>query len=135
MPNPSRSVSPKSSTTDKTDYRFKILYAIGMIMVVAGHYTEGGGINILANWFPYYGFHLGLFLFASGYFYKEKSEQHVGQYILKKATHLLVPLFLWNCFLCCLRQFSITFRVHSRYSCNYRKTYHSRSHKRASISF
>ena len=72
MPNPSRSVSPKSSTTDKTDYRFKILYAIGMIMVVAGHYTEGGGINILANWFPYYGFHLGLFLFASGYFYKEK---------------------------------------------------------------
>ena len=98
MPNPNRSVSPKSSTNDKTDYRFKILYAIGMIMVVAGHCTEGGGINILANWFPYYGFHLGLFLFASGYFYKEKSEQHIGQYILKKTTHLLVPLFLWNCF-------------------------------------
>ena len=61
-------VKPKA-----TDYRFKILYCIGMIMIVAGH-CDGGGINLLSDWFPYYGFHLGLFLFASGYFYKTKYE-------------------------------------------------------------
>ena len=94
---PNRSVNLKSSTNHKIDYRFKILYAIGMVMIVAGH-CNGGGINILADWFPYYSFHLGLFLFASGYFYKEQNEQHVGQFILKKIKHLIIPLFLWNCF-------------------------------------
>ena len=37
------------------DYRFKILYAVGILMVLCGH-CEGGGISLsLADWFPYAG--------------------------------------------------------------------------------
>lgn len=70
------------------DYRFKILYAIGIIFVVIGH-CGGGGINILSDWFPPYAFHLQLFAFASGYFYKSSSEEYIGKYILKKLKHYL----------------------------------------------
>ncbi|MBQ9684121.1 hypothetical protein IJV57_01430 [Candidatus Saccharibacteria bacterium] len=59
---PNHSVNPKSSTDHKIDYRFKVLYAIGMIMIVAGH-CNGGGINILADWFPYYGQSFSRFLY------------------------------------------------------------------------
>ena len=79
------------------DFRFKLLYCIGMIMIVAGH-CDGGGINLLSDWFPYYGFHLGLFLFASGYFYKSKYENHICSYIWKKIKSLIIPLLLWNVF-------------------------------------
>lgn len=34
------------------DYRFKILYAVGMIMVICGH-TRGGGISLFSEWFPW----------------------------------------------------------------------------------
>ncbi|MGO5290970.1 hypothetical protein ACTQ1N_02140 [Porcincola sp. LCP21S3_C12] len=77
------------------DYRFKILYAVAMIMVCCGH-TNGGGISILSDWFPYGGVHLSIFVFASGYFYKNSSERHIGKYILKKVKTLLVPLYVYN---------------------------------------
>ena len=77
------------------DYRFKILYAVGIIMVVCGH-TQGGGITILSDWFPYEGIHLALFMFCSGYFYKSKVEGNIRQYVLKKVKTLLVPLYLYN---------------------------------------
>ena len=54
----------------KIDYRFKILYAVAILMVVAGH-CDGGGISLdFAQWFPYEGIHLALFTFCSGYFFK-----------------------------------------------------------------
>ena len=53
----------------KIDYRFKILYAVAILMVVAGH-CDGGGISLdFAQWFPYEGIHLALFTFCSGYFF------------------------------------------------------------------
>lgn len=83
-------------TSDKKiDYRFKILYAVAIIMVCCGH-TAGGGISIISDWFPYGGMHLALFVFASGYFYKYSSEEHVGKYIVKKIKTLLVPLYIYN---------------------------------------
>lgn len=66
----------------QTDYRFKILYAMGMVMVVCGH--TYGGISIISDWLPYGGMHLALFVFGSGYFYKSKSEESVMKYIMKK---------------------------------------------------
>ena len=55
----------------KIDYRFKILYAVAILMVVAGH-CDGGGISLdFAQWFPYEGIHLALFTFCSGYFFKD----------------------------------------------------------------
>lgn len=79
------------------DYRFKILYALGIIFVVAGH-CKYGGVSLLYEWFPPYAFHLGLFVFASGYFYKSSVENEIGKYIIKKVKTLIIPLYLWNLF-------------------------------------
>ena len=74
----------------KTDYRFKLLYAIGIIIIVAGH-LEHQGFSLAFELFPPYAFHLGLFVFASGYLYKESSCDTPGKYILKKAGEGIVP--------------------------------------------
>lgn len=85
------------SSAKKVDYRFKLLYAFGMIFVVAGH-CFNGGVSLLYEWFPPYMFHLGLFAFASGYFYKDCSEEKPLKYIWKKTKNLLIPLYCWNIF-------------------------------------
>ena len=84
--------SPKS-----IDYRFKILYALGIIFIVSGH-CNNGGISAFYEWFPPYSFHLGLFVFSSGYFYNPDSEDGLWKYVLKKVKKILVPLYLWNLF-------------------------------------
>ena len=47
---------------------FGILSALAIIMIVAGH----ADYNILTvgELFPYYSFHVPLFMFISGYFYR-----------------------------------------------------------------
>lgn len=79
----------------KIDYRFKILYAFGMIFIVAGH-TGYGGISIGYDWFPPYAFHLQLFLFASGYLCKEADEVKFGKYVLHAFKKLIIPMYVWN---------------------------------------
>lgn len=78
------------------NYQFKILYAIGIYLVVANHCGGHGGISVFYEFFPAYAFHIGLFIFCSGYFYKEKSEQNIGKYILKKLKKLVVPMYMAN---------------------------------------
>lgn len=78
------------------DYRFKVMYAIGITMVVIGHIPSSGGITILPEWFPPFGFHLALFVFCSGYFYKNSNEKSVLKYIRKKIRTLIIPLYLYN---------------------------------------
>ncbi len=79
----------------KIDYRFKILYVVGIYLVCASH-AQGGGLYLLTDWFPYTGFQVALFVFCSGYFYKSDSESHVGRYIWKKIKTLIVPLYLYT---------------------------------------
>lgn len=80
------------------NYQFKLLYALGMIFIVAGH-CHNGGVSLFYDWLPPYAFHIGLFVFASGYFYKSKYDNEpTRKYIWKKVKHLLIPLFLWNLF-------------------------------------
>lgn len=95
--------NPNTVQKDKTDYRFKILYALGIIFIVAGHGANGGLGSALqvGGWFPFYSFHLALFMFCSGYFYKLDSHNNTLRYIFKKIKHLLLPLFLWNIFYGC----------------------------------
>lgn len=97
--------------TEKTDARFRLLYAFGMIIVVSGH-CGGGGVSLFYDWFPPYSFHLGLFAFCSGYFYKDSSGDRLGAYALRKAGTLLLPMYLWNCFyallVVLLRRFGFT---------------------------
>ena len=80
----------------KINPSFRILSAFAIIFVVAGH--ADFGVFDIAGMFPYYSFHVGVFAFISGYFYKEESESNVGNYLFKKVKHLLLPYFGWNLF-------------------------------------
>ncbi len=73
---------------------FRILSAIGIILIVAGH--ADFQIFDLGGLFPYYSYHVAIFLFVSGYFYNEDDEVHIGAYIRRKAARLLVRCFLWR---------------------------------------
>ncbi len=76
--------------------QFRILSALGMIFVVSGHI--GYNVFDFGGLFPYYSFHVFIFLFVSGYFYKAEAEDNVIKYILGKFVTLLVPYFIWNLF-------------------------------------
>mgnify|MGYP006862531833 FL=1 len=66
----------KHMTGHYENKEFRILSAIGMILVVAGHL----GFNVfdVGGLFPYYSFHVFIFLFVFGYFYKKQSEKGFG---------------------------------------------------------
>lgn len=74
--------------------QFAVLSALGMFFVVDGHlnnsYLDIGGL------FPYYAFHMPLFAFISGYFYRQGSEDGIGAYAKRKAARLLVPYMIYN---------------------------------------
>lgn len=73
---------------------FGILSALTVIMVVAGHC--GYHIMTVGELFPYYSFHVPLFMFISGYFYKDSEEEAPFTYLKKKVRRLLAPYFIWN---------------------------------------
>lgn len=78
----------------KYNTTFGILAALAMVMIVAGH--ADCRILTVGELFPYYSFHVPLFMFISGYFYREEEEQTPLVYIGKKVRRLLVPYFFWN---------------------------------------
>lgn len=80
----------------ETEYNmtFGLLAGLAIIMVVAGHL--GYEIMTFGGLFPYYSFHVPLFLFVSGYFYQGSAEEHPLPYLKKKIRRLLVPYFIWN---------------------------------------
>jgi fucose 4-O-acetylase-like acetyltransferase len=86
------------SKTQKQTYNmtFCILSGLAIIMVVAGHL--GYDVMTAGGLFPYYSFHVPLFMFISGYFYKDAEEGHPLAYVKKKCARLLVPYLVWNLF-------------------------------------
>ena len=82
--------------TKRSNRQFALLTAIAMVLVIMGHVNEQ--LLTFGGLFPYYSFHIALFLFISGYFYKEDQEEKIPSYIVKKAKHLLIPYFIWNLF-------------------------------------
>lgn len=72
---------------------FGILSALAILMIVAGH--SGYDILSVGSLFPYYSFHVPLFMFISGYFYRSEEETPL-LYLKKKARRLLLPYFVWN---------------------------------------
>lgn len=72
----------------------RILSAIGIILVAAGHL--GYNLFDIGGLFPYYSFHVFIFLFVSGYFYKREAEDNIISYLLGKCMTLLLPYFIWN---------------------------------------
>lgn len=78
----------------KENKELRILSAIGIILVVAGHL--GYYLFEVGELFPYYSFHVFIFLFVSGYFYRPESEERIAGYLWGKCISLLLPYFLWN---------------------------------------
>lgn len=89
-------VSQTAGNRQKPPYNvtFGVLSALAILMIVAGHL--GYDILTVGGLFPYYSFHVPLFLFISGYFYREEEEEHPFIYLKKKAKRLLWPYFIWN---------------------------------------
>ncbi len=79
---------------NRRDITFSIFSAIGMILVMLGHLDYG--ILTIGGLFPYYSFHVLIFVFISGYFYKPEAEDSILSYIVHKAKTLLLPYFVWN---------------------------------------
>ena len=73
----------------------RALYLIAAILVVDGHTTLADMFD-MQSLFRYYSFHLMLFAFGSGYFFKDSDAQRPLAAIVRKAKRLLVPLYLWN---------------------------------------
>ena len=83
----------------KIDYRFKILYSIAMISVISGHLGGKASLELnIQGWFPYRSFHMPLFMFSSGYFFKIKNVFHTYKYICRKFKRLIFPIYTYNFF-------------------------------------
>ncbi len=81
-------------TSGPENRTMRILGAFGVILVAAGHLNlsafDCGGL------FPYYSFHVYIFLFIAGYFYREEDEEHYGAFLLRKAKTLMLPYLIFN---------------------------------------
>lgn len=87
-------VSPALSETE-VNFQFKLLSAIGIFIIVAGHCYRGG-FSLMSNWFPNYTYNIALFVFISGYFYKPKHDDRPFEYIAQRAKRLVIPAYIWN---------------------------------------
>lgn len=73
--------------------------AFGIILMVMGHIGFGGKFDKFIH-----AFHMPMFFFISGFFYKEKNI-NIKKYTVDKAKKLLTPYFVFGggcCFLWCL---------------------------------
>lgn len=78
----------------KENKELRILSAIGIILVAAGHL--GYQLFDIGGLFPYYSFHVFIFLFVSGYFYKKEAQDGIISYLIGKCVTLLLPYYIWN---------------------------------------
>ncbi len=91
---------------------FRYLYGFAILFVVLSH-CDGGGVEMLANWMHFGAFHLGIFVFGSGYFFRSERLKTPFLYLWDKVKRLLIPLWCWNLFygimLALLHGFGFTF--------------------------
>lgn len=73
----------------KTNKKFMLLSAIGIIMVVDSHCLNP--ISLFSEYMPYNSFFMPLFVFISGYFNKVDDETNLLLYLRKKENRLLLP--------------------------------------------
>lgn len=81
----------------RIDYTFKALSICGMLCVLAGHF--GSHALCFTHLYEYDTFHMPLFLFISGYFFRSENAQGIRDvfgFIKKKFLRLMVPYFIWN---------------------------------------
>lgn len=78
-----------------TNKLFSIMKGIAIISVVIGHCCKYGGVEPFVNQY-----HLAVFFFVAGYFFKDKYLQDVKGFVIKKVKSLYVPFVVSGlCFL------------------------------------
>ena len=79
-------------TLAKTNGKFMLLSALGIIMVVDAHSCNA--LNMFTDFMPYNSFFMPLFVFISGYFNKVDSKTNLFEYFKRKLLHLILPYVL-----------------------------------------
>lgn len=70
-----------------------------MLSVIAEHCREKGSIELnIQGWFNYSSYHMPLFMFAAGYFFKETNVDRSLNYIYIKLKKLILPIYTYNIF-------------------------------------
>ena len=83
----------KLNMTKSINETFKMLYIIAIIMIVDGHIGTSDYLN-LNGLLRYQNYHIALFMFTSGYFLN--LSRNTKEFFIKKGTHLIIPLLVWN---------------------------------------
>lgn len=86
-------MSGKAAETGKENIVMRALYLMAIVFVVDGHTTLGDMFD-MSSLFRYYSFHLMLFAFGAGYFFRMRGG--IMQDVIARAKRLLVPLYVWN---------------------------------------
>ena len=94
-----KTLNTEKNLSIKIDYRFKLLYSIAMMSVIAEHCRGLGSIELnMQGWFHYSSYHMPLFMFAAGYFFKQNNVNNTFKYINNKFKKLIIPIFIYNFF-------------------------------------
>ncbi len=74
----------------KSNKQFMVLSIIGIVIMVCCHFS--GELYKYVKAFPF----IAIFIFISGYFYKEENERNIGIYIWHKFKKLMIPFYILN---------------------------------------
>lgn len=92
----------KTEQKPAINYQMSIMSAIAICFVVLGHIQNNEySLGTFYGWFPYYSFHLPVFLFVTGYFFKDIAKETAffrsfGKFLLKKIKSILIPYYVIN---------------------------------------
>lgn len=73
---------------------FSVLSAIGIILILLGHLDFD--VLTFGGLFPYYSYHVMIFVFIAGYFQKDEDARNIMAFIKRKCQKLLIPYMIWN---------------------------------------
>ncbi len=86
-----------AETSKNYNVQFGLIYTIAIISVVCMH-AGAGVVGLAKQWFPWETWQLGIFAFASGYFFINNKKRKTGEIVKKKFLKFIIPLIAWNIF-------------------------------------
>lgn len=88
-------MTSKAKDGRRENMTMRAMYLIAAIVVVDGH-TGLADMFDMDSLFRYYSYHLLLFAFGSGYFFRDAAKDRFLASTAHRAKRLLIPLYAWN---------------------------------------